>query len=217
MQGSVRGGAAFVLPGNLPTFSPHQHFRLQSPEGAWRESITMRIISNFLLFSVLIPRVVSYPPTVNSGPPTKPLIQSHQLPDSYIVILKDNLSPLATNEHLSWVRNLHSMRENLRLELRKRGQEPQLFTGVKHTYTISGKPIGYSGHFDTGLIEEIRKTPEVNFIENDFEHHFLQSEEPITQNGAPWGLARISHRDVLGPAQYYIYTPTNAGKESMPM
>ena len=166
----------------------------------------MRIISNFLLFSVLIPRVISYLPTVNSGPSTKPPIQSHLLPDSYIVILKDDLSPLVRNEHLSWVRNLHSIRENLRLELRKRGQESQLFTGVKHTYTISGNPIGYSGHFDAALIKEIRRSPEVNFIENDFEHHVLQSEEPITQKGAPWGLARMSQRDLLGPAQFYIYS-----------
>jgi len=165
----------------------------------------MRIIFNFLLFSVLIPRVVSYLSTVNSSTPTKSSIQSHQLPDSYIVILKDNLSPTATNEHLSWVRNLHSIREELRLELRKRGQEPQVFAGVKYTYTISGNPIGYSGHFDTGLIEEIRKSPEVNFIENDFEHYFLQSEEPIIQRGAPWGMARISHRDALESAQFYIY------------
>jgi cerevisin len=81
-----------------------------------------------------------------------------------------------------------------------------VFAGVKHTYTISGNPIGYSGHFDAGLIEEIRKSPEVNFIENDFEHQFLQSEEPITQKGAPWNLARISHRDAYVIPQFYIYS-----------
>jgi cerevisin len=121
------------------------------------------------------------------------------------VVLKDNLSPSATNNHLLWVQNLHSVRENLRLELRRRGQEAQVFAGVKHTYTISGNQIGYSGHFDAGLIEEIWKRPEVNFIENDIEHQFLQSEEPIIQRGAPWDLARISHRDALDPAGPYIY------------
>jgi len=166
----------------------------------------MRTFTNFLLFSVLIPRVVSYLSIVNSDPLTESPLQSHQLLDSYIVILKDNLSAPATNGHLSWVRHLNSIRENLRLELRKRGQEPQVFAGVKHTYTISGNPIGYSGHFDAGLIEEIQKSPEVNFIENDFEHQFLQSEEPITQKGAPWNLARISHRDAYVIPQFYIYS-----------
>jgi cerevisin len=163
----------------------------------------MRIFPNFLLFSVLILCVVSYLSTATKSP-----LQSHQLSDSYIVILKDNLSAPATNDHLLWVRNLHSTRENLRLELRKRGQEPQVFAGVQHTYTISGNPIGYSGHFDAGLIEEIRKSPDVNFIEKDFEHHFLQGEElePVTQKGAPWNLARISHRDAYVISQFYIYS-----------
>jgi cerevisin len=169
----------------------------------------VRVFTDYLLFSVLIPRVVSYLSTVNSGPLTESPLQSHQLPDSYIVILKENLSPPATNEHLSWVRNLHSTRESLRPELRKRErEEPQVFAGVKRTYTISGNPIGYSGNFDAGLIEEIRKSPEVNSIEKDFEHHFLQSqsEGPITQKGAPWNLARISHRDAYVIPQSYMYS-----------
>jgi hypothetical protein len=54
----------------------------------------MRIVSNFLLSSVLIPHIISYLFTVNSGHATKSSTQSQKLPDSYIVILKDDLSSL---------------------------------------------------------------------------------------------------------------------------
>lgn len=53
----------------------------------------------------------------------------------------------------------------------------------------------------------------VDFIEIDSEHQVVKRSEPLTQYGAPWNLATISHRETLGLTtfQQYIYTE-NGGR-----
>lgn len=52
---------------------------------------------------------------------------------------------------------------------------------------------------------------QVQYIEKDSEVHVL--EDPVTQNNAPWGLARVSHRDSLsfGTFNKYLYA-ANGGE-----
>ena len=58
--------------------------------------------------------------------------------------------------------------EDERLELRKRGQIPLIgdvadaFKGLKHTLKIGSDFLGYSGHFDDSIIEEVRRHPDVS-------------------------------------------------------
>lgn len=111
--------------------------------------------------------------------------------------------------------------ENERTELRKRSQFPfttDIFAGLKHTYNIGGSFLGYSGHFDESIIEQVRKHPDVEYIERDSIvrasiQESTTNEEGETQNGAPWGLARISHRKSLsfGTFNKYLYA-SGAGK-----
>ncbi|KAL1914469.1 uncharacterized protein VTP21DRAFT_8852 [Calcarisporiella thermophila] len=76
--------------------------------------------------------------------------------------------------------------------------------GVKHVYKIN-KFRGYAGEFDMETLKKIRKDPAVAFIEPDAKLKINVE----TQIGAPWGLARISHRAKLTPATQdkYIYEP----------
>ena len=87
------------------------------------------------------------------------------IPNSYIVIFKDHVSSDAATVHHSWVQDLHAQTQQAaNLELRKRSQFPivdSFFKGLKHTYDISGL-LGYSGHFDDAVIEQIRKNPDVS-------------------------------------------------------
>lgn len=83
------------------------------------------------------------------------------VPDSYIVVFKDGVSHETASAHHEWVQDLHSSR----MELRKRSQFPFLdtvFEGLKHTYHIPGSLLGYSGHFDEDVIEEVRRHPDVS-------------------------------------------------------
>lgn len=71
----------------------------------------------------------------------------------------------------------------------------EIFQGLKHTYSIPGL-VGYAGHFDEDVIEQVRRHPDVDFVEMDSEVHTM-SDSPEVQKNSPWGLARVSHREGL--------------------
>ncbi|OLY85602.1 Subtilisin-like protease 8 [Smittium mucronatum] len=65
--------------------------------------------------------------------------------------------------------------------------------------------VGYCGVFEKKLIEIISFSKEVEYIERD---QIVSASS--TQNDAPWGLARISHRETLNSTTIgqYIYDPS---------
>ncbi|KAK0212223.1 peptidase S8/S53 domain-containing protein [Desarmillaria ectypa] len=104
--------------------------------------------------------------------------------DSYIVILKDSVNPSVVENHLNFLQMTHES-DSLVAQ----------FSGLRQVY--DGHMKGYSGHFSPNVIDELRKAPEVDFIEKDQVVKTLEIETVDTssvQRGAPWGLARISHR-----------------------
>jgi cerevisin len=169
-----------------------------------------------LISLTLLPLLASSAPTfstetVHEG--VAPLLSSAnsvEVPDSYIVVFKKHVTEASATEHHSWVQDIHSAGEAERTELRKRGQFPittDVFEGLKHTYNIAGDFLGYSGHFDDSVIEEVRRHPDVEYVEKDSLVHALGESEGETEKNAPWGLARISHRDSLnfGTFNKYLY------------
>ncbi|KAL2062246.1 hypothetical protein VTL71DRAFT_6512 [Oculimacula yallundae] len=149
--------------------------------------------------------------TIHEG--VAPLISSSnsvEVPDSYIVVFKKHVSEAAASSHHSWVKGTHAASESSRTELRKRSQFPittDIFEGLKHTYNIAGGFLGYSGHFDDEVIEQVRRHPDVEYVEKDSVVHTLGETEGETEKNAPWGLARISHRKSLGFSDFnkYLY------------
>ncbi|RKF53848.1 Alkaline protease 2, partial [Golovinomyces cichoracearum] len=123
----------------------------------------------------------------------------------YIVVLNKNINEATVSNHFSWVQTTQNQIEKQRTELRKRSQSTinSLPSGIVHTYNIAGIFFGYSGNFDEKTINEINSHPDVNFVERD---SIVTTMEKV-QNGAPWGLARISHRSTLnfGTFNKYIY------------
>jgi len=75
-----------------------------------------------------------------------------------------------------------------------------LFGMVKHTYNITNTLKGYSGMFSAGAIDALRKDPNVAYIEQDQEVHIYNQEK-----NAPWGLARLSHKESLGFSTFNKY------------
>lgn len=93
--------------------------------------------------------------------------ESAQLPNSYIVVFKDHVNEKTAADHHNWVQQIHNQVEVERTELKKRSQLPivnDVFNGLKHTYNIAGNFMGYSGHFDDKVIEEVRKHPDVSSL-----------------------------------------------------
>ncbi|CZS91769.1 probable subtilisin-like serine protease [Rhynchosporium agropyri] len=153
--------------------------------------------------------------TIHEG--VAPLISSSnsvEVPDSYIVVFKKHVSEAAASEHHSWVQGAHEATESSRTELRKRSQH-DISAGLKHTYNIAGSFLGYSGHFDDEVIEQVRRHPDVEYVEKDSVVHTLGETEGEIEKNAPWGLARISHRKSLGFSDFNKYLYAADGGEGV--
>ncbi|KAJ4367720.1 proteinase B [Didymella sp. IMI 355093] len=147
----------------------------------------------------------------NDAAPILSSTQSKEIADNYMIVFKKNVKHEHTKNHHEWVQSIHDKAQSDRMELRKRSQFPvteTLFEGLKHTYNIAGGIMGYSGHFDEDTIEAIRRHPDVDYIERDSIVHTLGGDDYETEKNAPWGLARISHRDSLsfGTWNKYLYS-----------
>jgi len=168
-----------------------------------------------LIGLTLLPLLASSAPTLSTetihegAAPLLSASNAVEVPDSYIVVFKKHVTEAAASQHHSWIQDIHLDSENQRTELRKRSQFPittDIFDGLKHTYNIAGSFLGYSGHFDDSVIERVRRHPDVEYIEKDSVVHALGETGELEKN-APWGLARISHRDSLTFSDFnkYLY------------
>lgn len=107
--------------------------------------------------------------------------EGHLIPDSYIVVLKESHA-----HHLDW--HLNHLGAKV---LNKAEQLIDYVEEVAHHFTI-GDFRGYAGRFSEASLEWIRSHPAVEYVERDSIVKAMDVE-----NGAPWGLARISHRKPL--------------------
>lgn len=102
--------------------------------------------------------------TVHDG--AAPILSStsaETIPGHYIIKFKKDVSASAVSDHHSWVQDLHNDGEERRMELRKRGgSSADIFSGIKHIYKISDDFLGYAGHFDEDVIEQVRRHPDVS-------------------------------------------------------
>jgi cerevisin len=120
--------------------------------------------------------------------------ENAELIDSqYVVVLKKGLAPEDIEEH-------HNV-------LAQMIQGEPGANAMIHVYETSGLN-GYAGTFSASVLESIRKLPQVEYVEQDQVVYALD-----TQKNAPWGLARISHREALTFRTYnrYAHDP-NGGK-----
>ena len=104
----------------------------------------------------------------NDAAPVVSSSDAKEIPDSYMVVFKKHVTERHAIAHHSWVQNTHSSHETHKQELRKRSQVPMtddtVFEGLRHTYNIPGGFLGYAGHFDQGVIELVRRHPDVSLL-----------------------------------------------------
>ena len=88
-----------------------------------------------------------------------------EIADNYIIVFKKHVTEKHAADHHSWVQDVHLDVQTRKTELKKRSQTPmvdEIYSGLKHTYNIAGSLLGYSGHFDEDVIEQIRRHPDVS-------------------------------------------------------
>ncbi|KAL5611426.1 hypothetical protein BROUX41_000964 [Berkeleyomyces rouxiae] len=153
-------------------------------------------------------------------------VNAEAIPNSYIVKFKKHVDDNDATSHHSWVQSLHEQGEEKRLELRRRDLDAGILSGLKHTFNIGKDFRGYAGQFDDELIEQLRRHPDVEYIEKDTIVHTMRtvpssapstddSCSPDTEKNSPWGLARISHRDSLSFGTFNKYLYANEGGDGV--
>ncbi|OMH81365.1 Subtilisin-like protease [Zancudomyces culisetae] len=115
------------------------------------------------------------------------------LKDRYIVVFKDGITPY-DNEYTSHFQQLHTTIQHYNSI--NNNQE----NSIRHLY--QNALVGYSGTFSSEVLDTIKKSKIVHYVEKD---NIMRITE--TQSSAPWGLARISHKEKLNQNTYdkYIY------------
>jgi len=135
-----------------------------------------------------------------------------EIPNQYIVVFKDNVSASAAEKHRDWVTATHHSALKKRSFLSDFTDSLWQPTGLKHTFELPSF-LGYAGSFDESTLDEIRKHPDVAYVEKDSIVHTM--EDATTQSPAPWGLARISHRDALGFGTFNKYIHQASGGDGV--
>jgi cerevisin len=179
----------------------------------------MRSVAALSLAAVATATSFSTETIHGNSAPVLSSIDADQIPDSYIIKFKDHVDDASATNHHSWVQTLHQGSDDNNYELRKRSFDDKEYAGMKHTFSIGSAFKGYAGHFHPDTIEELRNHPDVEYIERDTLVHTMlpvDSKNAVTEDKcdgetekqAPWGLARISHRDTLGFGTFnkYLYT-----------
>lgn len=176
------------------------------------------------------PKEVHVRPETGNGPESKDIHIGFQkdsstvfcdenaqpIPDRYIIMFKDHVKPIQIAKHMSWLAD--TSRHHAQTLMANSVEHPLLTTDLKHiieqVYNVTMK--GYAGALLPSVAEKLTELPEVAFVERDQVVRTLsgssgsnwnREDHSVTENGAPWGLARISHRKALalGSFNKYIY------------
>jgi len=90
--------------------------------------------------------------------------------NSYIIMFKNGVSQTLAAQHFNFVQDAHKTTPLV-------GEE----SGVRHVYT--GHFNGYAGRFSQEVIDQVRRMPEVDFVEKD---QIVKAIDLDTQKSAPW-------------------------------
>ncbi|WWD21497.1 hypothetical protein CI109_105983 [Kwoniella shandongensis] len=186
------------------------------------------------VLSTLLPLALATPIAPQPEPTLAPLEASGEhIEDAYIVVFKKGVDPTQIALHLTNVEQAHGADPIFSF-----AADGELDTGgVKHVYsppTSDNGYYGYAGKFSSNTLDAIRSSPEVAYVERD---QIVRTQEvprgvddydnyPVgdiasasagitTELGAPWGLARISHREQLHLSTFTKYLYHSEGGEGV--
>lgn len=178
-----------------------------------------------LCVAVFCTVALAFPTNMRALPPIVQAQGTKAVPDKYIVVLKEGVSADRLMAHHASVASFR----------RASGDADP----ISHVYDMGDAFRGFSGHFSPDEIELIRLHPEVAFIERDsivdvtmlaqdnrnvrnMSKAAVQYTFPwdnpyrhLTEQGAPWGLARISHQRSLSLGTFNKYVYESIGGEGV--
>lgn len=137
-----------------------------------------------------------FAPMLNEG------LKGEFIPHKYVIVLKDGIDTEQMKLHKEWVEteyklmitNEDSTMSSIWKKMVKYGDDAKV-----DFFNIHDLVSGYSGYFNDALLEEIQRNPMVKFVERDTVFH---TREFDVEKEAPWGLSRISHRELVPTVDY---------------
>ena len=111
--------------------------------------------------------------------------------NSYIVMLKPNVTPALLTNHMNFVSNVHANSDFA-------GDDA---AGLRHVYDSHVK--GYAGTFSEDVVDAIRQMPEVDYVERDQMVRTLDidvglgSDSQTIQKGAPWVSYHMNSAQIM--------------------
>jgi cerevisin len=133
------------------------------------------------------------------------------IPNQWIVVFHQHADESAISQHHSFLQTtLLATRPPVAPHQQTLGRLNDIFGRVQHSYNLTNLLKGYSGTFSEGLIDLLRKDPAVAYIEPDQEVHILAQEK-----NAPWGLARVSHKESLSFNTFNKYDYDDRGGQGV--
>ncbi|EPS39725.1 hypothetical protein H072_6469 [Dactylellina haptotyla CBS 200.50] len=114
------------------------------------------------------------------------------IPNAYIVVFKKDVSQADIDAHTNVVSQ--SVAKSDLVDTMGKGK---IGKGLKKIFKIAGGLKGYSGGFDKLTLQTILNSPLVDYVEQD-----AVVKINARQNGAGWGLARVSHSNFVSPYSY---------------
>ncbi|KAK2605973.1 hypothetical protein QQS21_003599 [Conoideocrella luteorostrata] len=139
-----------------------------------------------------LPTLLSFLPLALAGPTPK---RSEPAP---LIIPRGEGTKLVPNEYIIKFKKGSAL-ESLQGVVSKLNHEPY------HVFDSIFK--GFAGKLDPAMLETIRGHPDVDFVEQNVKFHTTAT---VTQNNAPWGLGRISHKRP-GSSSYVFDDSAGAG------
>lgn len=142
------------------------------------------------------------------------------VPHRYIIVLKNGISPAEIEFHKQMINAEQATAAGKLMQVdashdffvaSSNSPLKNSVGGILHSFEV-GSLTGYTGYFLDSTIEMLKKSNLVEFIEKD---SFVHTNEFETQNGSPWGLARISHRDPLNLGSFNKYLYDGEGGEGV--
>ncbi|KAI9481646.1 MAG: serine protease 1 [Benjaminiella poitrasii] len=165
----------------------------------------LSLIASALLVSTLASaKPLSYQDPNNLVAPLYVSPEAEIIQDSYIVVLKNDLQSHEIKEHAEWISALAMTSARTETVDESDWLNPHITkAGIRHVYDTPYLK-GYSGRFDNQVLEAIRQSDDVAYVEHD---SMVYANE--LQRNAPWGLSRVSHKGALTFKNYqqYEYNP----------
>lgn len=119
------------------------------------------------------------------------------LPDQYLIVFKSGVKAAA---NAAWFQDL---------SFQDTTGDSVSSNGIKRVYDM-GSFQGLAGRFHREALDQIQRHPDVEYVEQNHRVYITE-----TQRGAPWGLARVSHRKFLTLKTYDKYEYDSSSGEGV--